>query len=48
MGIVDEDSVPEALPDREGDLLGWKLRVVDAEPPTEKQSWDRGSASVAR
>ena len=31
VGIVDGARSPEALPDREGDLVGWTLRIVDAE-----------------
>ena len=30
VGVSNEERVPERLPDREGDLLGWKLRLIDA------------------
>lgn len=38
VGIADGAASPEGLPDREGDLLGWKLRIVDAEAPLQNQS----------
>ncbi|MDX6531621.1 MAG: hypothetical protein QOH41_3911 [Blastocatellia bacterium] len=33
VGIVDGATSPEALADREGDLVGWTLRIIDAEAP---------------
>lgn len=33
VGILDGAASLEGLPDREGDLFGWKLRVVDTEAP---------------
>lgn len=38
VGIADGAAARESLSDREGDLPGWKLRIVDAEAPLHNQS----------